>query len=125
MSLSKSLCLRVFVSASVCVRLCPCAFVLLQRKIGGLVVSKVTAASSYFSFLELGGGFSDHRRPTFHKFILSRKRNRHFCVIPCHITHCPLVFTNAEKQTEKRKGSKERSSGFLFQQPLAREKGCA
>lgn len=58
----------------------------------------------FFSFfLRVGGGISDHRRPTFHKFIFSHKRNGHFCVIPCHITHCPLVITNAEREMESKK----------------------
>lgn len=64
-------------------------------------VSKVTAATLlfFFFFVRVGGGTSDRRRPTFHKFIFSRKRNGQFCVIPRHITHCLLVITNAHGET--------------------------
>lgn len=77
-------------------------------------VSKVTAASfSFFFFLRAGGGISDHQRPTFHKFTCSHKKTGHFCVIPCHIAHCLLVITNAQREME-RKGESGREERAFF-----------
>lgn len=87
-----------------CVRRCLCDC---RRKLEGKI-RRIQGDRCLFSFfLRVGGGISDHQRPTFHKFILSRKRNRHFCVIPCHITHCLLVITNAEREIERTESRRE------------------
>lgn len=105
--MSVSVCERARVPVPVSIRVCVIAKENWRVRFARIQGDRCLFCFVFF-FLRVGGGISDHQRPTFHKFILSRKRNGHFCVIPCHITHCPLVITNAEREIERTEGEKVR-----------------